>query len=208
MGGIDATIAIRAREQGSGTRTPILALTANAMKSHEDQCLAVGMDGFLSKPFRKDALLDAVAGHARKHSATEGCGPSGGQGDAAGSTPASSELSAAAFDYRAAIAESDEEIVLLIAQLFLANTPDDLNRIAEALADGDSLIVGRLSHALSGLLGNFGATPLVILARSIEAAAAAGSLVGVDRQLTELKAGFAVLSHALENFLAAAGEPA
>ncbi|MDA5558205.1 ATP-binding protein [Shimia sp. MMG029] len=61
MGGLDATRAIREFEQEKGlARCKIVALTANAQPSDEEACLAAGMDDFLSKPFRKRALLDAL----------------------------------------------------------------------------------------------------------------------------------------------------
>jgi two-component system, sensor histidine kinase and response regulator len=59
LDGLSATRAIRSEEQASGKRLHIVALTANAMTSDEALCLAAGMDGYLSKPLRRDQL-DAV----------------------------------------------------------------------------------------------------------------------------------------------------
>ena len=57
MDGFEATAAIREHERASGARrTPIVALTANAMAGDRDRCLAAGMDDYLGKPFRRDDL--------------------------------------------------------------------------------------------------------------------------------------------------------
>jgi signal transduction histidine kinase/ActR/RegA family two-component response regulator len=61
MNGLEATRAIREREHGSGQRTPILALTANAMQGDRDAGAAAGMDAYLTKPVDMAALRDALA---------------------------------------------------------------------------------------------------------------------------------------------------
>lgn len=62
MDGVDATRKIREIERATNRPScPIVALTANALESHREKCLASGMDGFLSKPIQKQALIEAVA---------------------------------------------------------------------------------------------------------------------------------------------------
>jgi CheY-like chemotaxis protein len=60
MGGIEACTLIRAAE-GRGRHLPIVAMTAHAMQSDRDLCLAAGMDGFITKPIRVDQLMAEMA---------------------------------------------------------------------------------------------------------------------------------------------------
>ncbi len=59
--GIAAARSIRAIEAERGTRrTPIIALTANALEEDRDACIAAGMDGFLTKPLDRQRLAAAL----------------------------------------------------------------------------------------------------------------------------------------------------
>jgi len=58
--GFEATALIRASESIGKWRTPIIAMTAHAMKSHRDRCLAADMDGYICKPVTSAELFLAV----------------------------------------------------------------------------------------------------------------------------------------------------
>jgi CheY-like chemotaxis protein len=61
MDGVEATLKIREIEFKLQQRNcPIIALTANALESHREKCLAAGMDDFISKPIKKKALIRAI----------------------------------------------------------------------------------------------------------------------------------------------------
>ena len=60
MDGLEATQAIRAKEMGRNRHVPIVAVTAHAMAGDREKCLSAGMDGYVTKPFKKQALYDAL----------------------------------------------------------------------------------------------------------------------------------------------------
>jgi len=67
MDGLEATVAIRQKEKGSGLHQAIVALTAHAMKGDREKCLAAGMDGYLTKPIRPQDLDHLLATYVARH---------------------------------------------------------------------------------------------------------------------------------------------
>ena len=66
MDGMEATKAIRSlspNEFGSKSETPIIALTANAMKGDERICLEAGMTDYLPKPLQREQLIAILQKH-------------------------------------------------------------------------------------------------------------------------------------------------
>jgi CheY-like chemotaxis protein len=61
MDGFQTTQAIRKMHAGQNLHTPIIALTANAMRGDREKCIAAGMDDYLSKPVNPDLLLKTLS---------------------------------------------------------------------------------------------------------------------------------------------------
>ena len=60
MDGLDATRAIRVLEKDRNGRTPIIAMTANAMAGDREMCIDAGMDGYVAKPVKKELLFAEI----------------------------------------------------------------------------------------------------------------------------------------------------
>ncbi len=74
LDGLEATRRIRVRERERRSRTPIIALTADAMESVRQSCLHSGMDDYLSKPIREERLREVLSTHFAQR--TSGTRPS------------------------------------------------------------------------------------------------------------------------------------
>jgi response regulator RpfG family c-di-GMP phosphodiesterase len=65
MDGLTATRAIRKWEQANHrVPTPIIALTASALKGDQEKCVAAGCTAYLTKPIRQEVLLQAIEEHS------------------------------------------------------------------------------------------------------------------------------------------------
>ncbi len=60
LDGLEAAKIIREMPLQSSQRIPIIAVTAHAMPGDREKCLEAGMDGYISKPFKRQSLEDAI----------------------------------------------------------------------------------------------------------------------------------------------------
>jgi signal transduction histidine kinase/ligand-binding sensor domain-containing protein/ActR/RegA family two-component response regulator len=67
MDGLETTAEIRRREKTRGTYTPIVAMTAHAMKGDRERCFAAGMDAYVNKPFDPAKLMSTIEEAAARY---------------------------------------------------------------------------------------------------------------------------------------------
>ncbi|RQO56264.1 hypothetical protein DBR47_17120 [Paucibacter sp. KBW04] len=180
MDGLEATRRYRASE--TGPRTPIIAMTANAMQSDRDSCAAAGMDGFISKPIKLQDFQSLLAQYLQERPGPLPA-PAAALAMAAGrpavQAPARPTAKAEAFDYRQALSQVDQEVVDIIRETFVQQWPLDLAAIRASLASGDLSPALHLSHAAKSTLRMFGAKPAAQLAERIEAQASLNQSEGL-----------------------------
>ncbi len=157
MDGLEATRCIRAAEDGH--RTPIIAMTANAMPGDRERCLAAGMDDYLSKPIKATDLQLILQRYSNGQQTPT---------SSADTVPVAALPMTKNFDYAAAMTEVDQEVLGIISQAFVEQWPDDLARMKSGLKSGDLQSVLHVAHALKGTLSMFGARPASDLAQQIE----------------------------------------
>jgi PAS domain S-box-containing protein len=190
MDGFQATAAIRQREAASGRRTPILAMTAYAMKGDRERCLQAGMDGYVSKPIRARELFDAiaaVAGTSSEPAAPRRPEPAG---------------PAEAPDWALALERvgGDRDLLRDLVRLFLQQCPGWVGELRQGLANSDAAVLKRAAHNLKSCLGNFGARAAFERAQSLETMGREGKLAGADEVCRALEQSLERLRPALAAF--------
>jgi CheY-like chemotaxis protein len=179
MDGLEATRLYRASEQGQ--RTPIIAMTANAMPGDRADCLAAGMDDYISKPIETTELHRLLKQHMPGPAASLLFSETMKMTEPVPPIPRQP-----AFDYDAALAASDQEVVEIIADVFIDQWPIDLGKLNQSLAAGDLKPVMHVAHALKGTLAMFGARPAAVIASRVEAQSGRGESEGLDELVADM----------------------
>jgi two-component system, sensor histidine kinase and response regulator len=194
MDGIEATAVLRTRERQSGRRTPIIAMTAYAMKGDREMCLEAGMDDYVSKPVRAQQLFAAIERVLQRGiTQPEPAPPATGDGDGQ------------AIDWNEAFASAGEDRELLrdMAALFLRDAPALWNRVVEAVEAQDAGRVSRAAHRLRGESAVFGARRAVALAQELEQMGKENDLARAPQTLELVQLELDRLRRELEEFCGA-----
>lgn len=177
MDGIEACLAIRAREELLGGHLPVIAMTANVMEGDRERCLAAGMDDYLSKPIQSKKLMDCIQAVLNGNRISQLLDVH--SGDVLQVSPE--------FDYEKALEKTDAEVLDIVGVLALTNIPAQVADIASALDASQLTDLQRAAHTLKGVIGYFGATPIVEYAKRIEFSAKQGELEAAQQHFQLLQ---------------------
>ncbi len=196
MDGFAATRAIR-QHRGSAA-LPIIAMTANAMASDREACLAAGMNDHIGKPFELDHLVGLLLHHTGRTVA---------QASAAGPTPmadmrtGSVAQPAAVLDLASALHRLGGSVVLLgkVLHSFAADLEPMAQQFAGALAAAQCEQALGILHTLKGLAATVGAERLAHVAASLEARIKHGDLApALAADMAQLDAAVDATARALQ----------
>ncbi len=189
MDGYEVTAEIRRRE-GSDKHTPIIAVTAHAMEEARNKCLEAGMDDYISKPVKIEALA-AVLDRWDPAATGPAAAP-------ANKSPAKGPAMKLLESMRKFAGTVDPKLIVEVINLFLEDAPMRLEAMRAALTAGDAAAIGKTAHALKGGCHYVAATRMADLCNKLEDMGRAGSIEGMEGRLSELEEEFGRVRYFLE----------
>jgi signal transduction histidine kinase/DNA-binding response OmpR family regulator/HPt (histidine-containing phosphotransfer) domain-containing protein len=179
MDGLEATRAIRELEAGNA-RIPIVALTANAMKSDEDKCRQAGMDGFIAKPIDRNVFQASIERLLPPRNTLPLTDTWVAKHRNEGQTPVD-------WPVVLALVDGDEDFAKELAAAFIETGEREIAVILSALDDNDSVVLRKAAHSLKGASGNLRASATTAAAATLEAAAQSGKVTELPVLVAQLR---------------------
>ena len=150
-------------------------MTAAAMDGDREICLAAGMDDYITKPVRLDAIADILTRWVTMQKSVEDEPVRNEVTPVEGSIEA---LDGSQIDLLRSLDDGDGAVLGEIVEQFLTQTEGSRAEIERAIADGDGPAVERCAHTLRGASANIGAVGLASVCAQMEQRGRAGELGG------------------------------
>jgi two-component system sensor histidine kinase/response regulator len=195
LDGFEATREIRRRENGM-CRTPVVALTASSTAEDRDRCLEAGMDDYLAKPVRRQALVDVVLRWA-----APGAAESAGFQDDRGLLPPVPVLDPAIVDELRTIARGRPEFLDEIVWLFRHDVGSKVDELETAVRRSDRPAVQRIAHRIRGAASQVGAAAVARITARLELAGTPATAGEEIAEIADLRREFACAVEALRGVL-------
>jgi polar amino acid transport system substrate-binding protein len=192
MDGYEATGAIRHLEKGLH-RTPVIAVTANAMQGEREKCLAAGMDDYLSKPIKKEALMEILERWLK----------SADDAPSFRENPKADETTNDLINWASLQEVTDDvpEMMEQIINLYLKQTRQQLDGLAEAIQFGDADEIYRIAHKCLGSSATCGISGMIEPLMELEAMGRERKIENAEQKLTYLEQVYRRLEPVLEKTL-------
>ena len=146
MDGLTATQKIRRLEKSTGKHIPIITMTAHAMPGDREKCLQAGMDGYVSKPVRKEKLFDALNSMAgNNHTETTGTLK----------VPKRKMKSVVDWDAALEVVAGNKSILKDVAEAAIGELDGLINQLATDVVTLDQQNIRKTVHTLLGALRIF-----------------------------------------------------
>jgi CheY-like chemotaxis protein/HPt (histidine-containing phosphotransfer) domain-containing protein len=193
MNGLEATMRIREMEKTAERRTPIIAMTAHAMKGDRERCLESGMDDYVPKPIDAWQLAEAIA-----RASDSALANISAELLPAGVVQAPLSVSLLPQKELMARVDGDADLLKDLARLFLADYPNVLAQIEDSLAIHDLHSLEKAAQMLKGAMANFCGREVVLAVSRLQELARAGDLRSATETLVLLKQGIDCLQPSVQ----------
>ena len=192
MDGFEAVKAIREREKITGKYTPVIAMTAHAIKEDRVKCLKAGMDDYISKPFAPEDLRELILKALCNEDLSE-------EDKNSNKELNNTILDAEPFMKRMG---GKKNLVKNILRTCLIDLKEEFSKLAEGVETKDRKKIKFAVHSIKGAAANISAHRVRNLVYEIENSGNAGDFIALVDFMKKLEREIEELEREMEDFLA------